>query len=515
MKKGTPPYVVVPYSFDALLDLLAGAASKDYIQSKTHSVYFEGYFAMLSAKVIVVENEYVDHDYLEDFIAFYVRCFREYPKTTRRLHFFSESFNGGEFVSLLKGDKPELGVLLQKSYLGFVVVKPLPQTIVGRTCLTTYPSDSGRRHFPILQRYSASLFGLDLKVDTLAFQEQDSVVAACATSALWSAFQGTGQIFHHRIPSPAEITRTASDYIPEERAQVLPETRRMPNHGLTPTQMAHAVRDIGLEPFLIGASDDQVLRCTLYAYLRAKIPLILVFALGDLFPNAVDPVVFGRHGVAVTGYSLGGQDPQVVTNTVVALRALRIDKIYVHDDQIGPFARMDVRSDGLLGTSWFARQNRLIVAKPQFLLAPLYHKIRIPYGSVQDAVLEIGQLLSTVLKSVNAKLVDEIEWDIYLTSVNEMKAEILAASTVSADERERVLTSHLPRFIWRGAALIGNEVKLDLLFDATDIEQSGAFLTAIEHDKSLSSILRVVVTSITIPGRAPPMVEGVYAFFRA
>ena len=30
---------------------------------------------------------------------------------------------------------------LQKNYLGFIVVKPLPSTVVGRTCLKTYDDD--------------------------------------------------------------------------------------------------------------------------------------------------------------------------------------------------------------------------------------------------------------------------------------------------------------------------------------------------------------------------------------
>ncbi len=65
---------------------------------------------------------------------------------------------------------------LQDGYLGFIVVKPLPRTIIGRTCLKTYDSKGGTRHFPIVRRYPVHLFGIPLRVETLAFQEQDQAV---------------------------------------------------------------------------------------------------------------------------------------------------------------------------------------------------------------------------------------------------------------------------------------------------------------------------------------------------
>ena len=37
--------------------------------------------------------------------------------------------------------------LMQKTDIGFVVIKPLPKTIFGRTCLKTYDVDQGRRHY--------------------------------------------------------------------------------------------------------------------------------------------------------------------------------------------------------------------------------------------------------------------------------------------------------------------------------------------------------------------------------
>lgn len=508
-----PPYEVESYSFDELVDILARDSDKQFVLGKSHSEYFKGYFAELGAKTIVVENRYVDHDYLEDFTAYYVRCFRPYLRKTRRLHFFSVAVDPAEFLSALRGENPELVSSIQHNYLGFIVVKPLPQTVIGRTCLRTYPDDNGRRQFPILRGYKGNLFGIELLVDTIAFQEQDRVVAACATSALWSAFQATGPLFHHPIPSPAEITRIAANHIPEESPYVLPATRGMPNEGLTATQMAHAIRHAGLEAYLVGAGDCNVLKGTVYAYLRAQIPVILVIGIcKDKEPTSSPRDVIGRHAVAVTGYGFGQPEPQVIANTGVRFRALRINKLYVHDDQVGPFARMDHRPDGMLTTSWGTTQGQQFYALPQQLLIPLYHKIRIPFGCVHDAVHLIGGLLDQMLQQMFNSASEGPEWDIYLTTVNQLKAEILGSPALDADTRGSVLVEDLPKYVWRASALMGNKLELDLLFDATDIEQGGAFVTAIEHGRILGDALRLLATHYPVRN-VTAMVAGVFAHF--
>ena len=75
--------------------------------SKTiHLKYFEDYFNNIGAKTIVVERKYVDKDYLEDFAAYYVRCFHPYDRFCARLHFFDKEIkDNNDFKSLIS--KPD------------------------------------------------------------------------------------------------------------------------------------------------------------------------------------------------------------------------------------------------------------------------------------------------------------------------------------------------------------------------------------------------------------------------
>jgi hypothetical protein len=210
------PFELYPYSIGMLEQLLAqkSGAPLDIIHKKVHSLYFEDYFRHLDARTILAENDYIDRDFLEDFAAYYVRCFHPYGCKCTRLHFFRCSLTKEGFEQTLASQLTEARLsALQSDYLGFVVVKPLPQTVVGRTCLTTYEK-AQRRFYPTARPYGANLFGIPLRVKTVAFQEQDKVAAACATSALWSVFHSTGVLFQHQILSPVEITRAAHDGAP-------------------------------------------------------------------------------------------------------------------------------------------------------------------------------------------------------------------------------------------------------------------------------------------------------------
>jgi len=181
---------VIPYSVEQLVALLAEKAtsSAPEVAQKQHIHFLKSYFGKLDAKTIVVELDYIDHDYLEDYSNYYVKCFYDYHRKCARLHFFQDSFSLEDFSRVLASENEALLDRIKETYLGFIVVKPLPKTIIGRSCLKTYPT-AGARNYPVIRKYSANLFGIELEVSTLAYQEQDTVAAACATSALWSVLR--------------------------------------------------------------------------------------------------------------------------------------------------------------------------------------------------------------------------------------------------------------------------------------------------------------------------------------
>ncbi|WP_437326231.1 hypothetical protein [Sorangium sp. So ce381] len=474
--------------------------TRESIDAKLHAVYFEEYFNQLQARTIVVEDGYVDHDFLEDFAAYYVRCFQPYSRYCRRLHFFTVDIEPAEFRELLRGDLQKCPSL-QQGYLGFIVVRPIPQRVIGRTCLATYPIEDGRE-FPAARTQQANLFGISLTVRTIPFQEQDRAVAACATSALWSMFQGTGRLFQHRIPSPAEITQQATATNPLD-GRAFPA-----GDGLMFVQMADAVRSCDLEPLWVMDTYPEYFFASIRAHLSEGIPLLLN---GDVLERDDLGHQHGVHAVAITGYRLSDERAEPESDGFL-MRSSRIQKLYAHDDGVGPFARMEFiatttkgwsharpASCPVLSTSQCASNDTIgnRVFCPDALLIPLYHKIRVPFLRIYSEIRAFDNYLkclvaelsqSTGSSSGSPGTIDDLEWDIRLTTVNKYKTECLTRNGLR--DREILLTTSLPRYLWLASGVHRDGSGLDLLFDATGLELSNLCLRFVDAGSPVILLLQ-------------------------
>lgn len=494
-----PPTIeVCDYTIQELRRIFAAKSNATLLQvnAKSHTHYFETYFQHYAPDpiTIVVENAYVDRDFLEDYTAYYARCFAQIPRVCTRIHFFKTRFTQPEFLELLRTGPthPLHSRLTGDTYLGFVVVRPLPSTFVGRTCLRHY-DPAGRRHYPIVQECTANLHGIRLKVQSIPFQEQDRVTAACATSALWSAFHGTGMLFQHHIPSPAEITSRAT-----EHSNVF---RRIPNSGLSLYQMANAVRHVGLDPLYMEVSSSDLLRGFVYPYVAGKLPVLLVGSLYDPKISGVRPDET-LHAVVVTGYSTSGPLASSADFGNLQLQSQCIDKFYCHDDQVGPFARMEfdeIGPPGSLSTSWPDKDNVLGLVRflPYALLVPLYHKIRV---TAEEAIGHVGEF-QLFLRSINAsrksQVFPEFQWDVRLRLVNEYKSELFQNPLASGD-RSPLLIQSMPKYLWVARASEGGKAVLDLVFDATGIGHTNCGHCIIEWSTGYCAILNKMLQAPSI-----------------
>jgi len=349
----------------------------------------------MQARTIVVEHEYVDGDYLDDFASYYVKCFKPYDRLCNRVHFFSQSFDEDRFLKVLKKQLTDGSEeKISKSYLGFAVARPLPDAIIGRTLLRTYPHD-GRRFYTAIRSNSINLFGIPLELDSLAYQEQDTVMAACATVALWCCFQKTGVLFQHSVPTPAAITRAAN--------QVADDRRPLPSHGLRIAQICNAVKYVGLEPEVIPVSKSSPLASLLYGYLRFGVPVVMV----------VEIEKQGFHAVTLTGYSLRSV-PQGPRETIGPKRFLpmvgrRIDEFYAHDDQVGPFARLPIirpSEDPRCPISFEGwkdpKTGKARDFLPRAVVVPVYGKVRLTFTDIQKWLERLTNILRLLIGSATS-----------------------------------------------------------------------------------------------------------------
>jgi len=184
-------------------------------------------------KTVIVENQYRDKDHAKALSSFYSRSFRPISAYCTRLHFFSGWFNNH---CLEEVDQQ----IFNKTYLGFCILRPFTRRRIGRTVLKRKPYRSNLE-FPTCQgEFSINLAGMQLKTIGPAFMEQDTMVSACATTAIWMSTTTIGQRFGLPQVSTSEITELATEYFFTERS--------MPSLGLTHEQMAHMSKTADYDP---------------------------------------------------------------------------------------------------------------------------------------------------------------------------------------------------------------------------------------------------------------------------
>jgi hypothetical protein len=434
----------------------------------------------VDVKMIIVENEYTDGDYLDDYSSYYVKSFPNYERRCKRLHLFSMVVSNEQFVSIVIGRAADdLTEEFKKAYKGYVIARPLPDAIIGRTALATYPTNDGRRHYPCIKKCKANLFGIELSVESLEYQQQDAVLAACATVSLWCCFHKTNELFQTPILTPANITRLANE--------VAYDTRSIPSQGLLVGQINNAIIRNDLVAEIIPVNSDTPLLPLLYGYMRFGLPVIL----------GIDIEKRDLHAITLAGYSIGKKRRYSSKQTagLIPFKADWIEKFYAHDDQIVPFTRIWVKRSPRKGGgiifdgSWEDEKGSLLDLTPVVVIIPIYHKIRVNFIDVQKRLY----LLNTLSKAnpALARMVEptKVAWDIHLISNNELKKEIKQYPTKDFKGLEETLLQQHPRFIWRAVLYKGSERMLELLADATDTPKSVLFYRVLWHKPTLKKEL--------------------------
>jgi hypothetical protein len=491
--------------------VLAALGVNKRTQWRPHTFALNRYLREQGALTIVVEHCYVDAGYLSDYGNYYARCYASYPRTTRRLHYFARELDEATFTAFVLGTDMELAAALQDSYLGFSVLRPLPETIFGRTCLRVYPEhdkdQTNRRHFPVRCRYDLSLFGQPLHVDSVAFQEQDREVAACSTAAIWYALHGSpDRVATAQIPSLFQITESASKmYAGRSSTET---ARSFPSSGLSLSQIEAYFKHRGWECLVAGAKEDRnknnvvhsAMRANLTgyvtAYLSAGNPMIVVGNLSVVEGETIAQETDELHAITLLGYRSGL--PQLPGD-----HAQAINRFYAHDDNIGPFCSYEEQhvmvkdAEGKArGTSVLKTTQTLAPGKtrnryfePSYFVIPLDPKVRYPYESV-DLLVQFCKFAyeTRMADRYNGETLPPLGWDLHLTTANAFKQALRTTATINHEDRLTYLLDDFPKHLWHIRLKLQDVTDqrwhpvLDLVLDATDISQGEALQQFILHD---------------------------------
>lgn len=495
------PYLVCHFSKPTLSNLVKecfGSDFPDVFNKPQVNVLFH-YLKDIGAENVLLEREYQDKDYLEDFSQYYVKCFQNSGYKCARLHFFSCSLDHTKLDHILQEGNTASGFdCLKESYLGFIVIKPLPKTFIGRTCLKRYPSLSSENSTDIkllARTYQVNLFGINLSVDSIAFQEQDKVVSACATTAIWSALHGCSWKNDKQIPACSKITTNAINHIDGSN-------NSFPNKRLTHKQILRALDFEGIKhhmemiPKASGTELLEIVRC----HIDSNIPLILG---AEVYNSDGDHL--GEHAITILGYKNEGES----------------FSLYVHDDRFGPFAKANVlenngtplpvlhckdsddgseinclltlqKKDG--DGNWLSPHEYLRLT---CLIIPTQQKVRISYVSPLNTCHLIVDEFENWLNGkpeARTEYKGTLTFTMRLYQIADIKKAILEIPVPTGNDRGRfmhdraqLLTQSCARFQWVGKFSLKGTRAFWILFDATDIPQGNAITSIFVENQSMAA----------------------------
>lgn len=363
------------------------------------------------------------------------------------MHFFSETYSNDDFNEVLINGNKNILKTLEDSYLGFIVIKPIENSIgeplIGRTILRTYPSEIGEeKRFYLKGSYDVSLFGIPLKVESLPFQTQDTAVGACATAACWISLHPLSDLFGIQKYSPFEVTEMSVSF------PAL--ARNFPSEGLTLFQIKSHFNSIGLETEFIHVKkfitsikeyrpNDDVVADAVRAYSKMGLPIIAGLGLKK-GRNSHD-----YHAAVISGY----RHKKGV-----------LKELYVHDDQIGPYSK--VRPNGQF-TKWKNEwlENGYSEVSVETLIIPIYPKLRLSFVKIYTVFLKYKRTIE-MIKILDEKLTPEL----YLMDIKQYKKFLWKHSFEKKDE---ILFRTFPRFLWIIRIHFHGIPIIDYLYDGTSV----------------------------------------------
>ncbi len=450
----------------------------------------------------VTENYYVSQSYIDDLVVYHSISFKNYEKFCKRIHLFSKVGelpfrDKATLESFLKSNTSIKNDILDDSYLGYVVVKPIEKTPIGVILAKPWNEKdiSGTEVVKSLVDETVNFFGIPIHLRALAMQPQDPSVSICSVNSIWCVLHYGWKNFKVPMVSPAKISQKSGLSIDNGRLYPIGDRK-----GYNTSQVCGALKEFDLQPEIFDISKTNQLidlKRIVYAYNKSGFPLLL----GYKFPNNSEKPNEKNedHLVTICGFKM--KPAKINLKEQVPLKAYQITEIVVHDDQLGPYASIQVDGDmdnsnatigvhGIWGLDTLSNKEP-VPASVTSIIVPVPEGIRIRYEIVEGvvkkfcsifeknlptdlAIFDQTQLTANdrtyleVLMGIQEKFQKQ-EWDIYLIkSINYKKDLISTPQTEIAEGvKYATTTTTYPLYIWVASLSIDNKRHVDLIFDTT------------------------------------------------
>lgn len=471
-------YLVKEFDIDSLSLEISEFTSTPLpiVISKPFMGYLKGYLEHWSVVSVVIENDYIDSSFLDDYSKYYVKNFKNYKKKCVRVHFFNSIQEELKKIYSLSLNLNEIEKL-KNEYLGYIVIRPIPEYFVGKVCLVRWYNDNAHCFLSAPEKNNSSLLGINFSIDTIPFMEQDHVISVCATSALWSFFNASKYINKEPLNSPFSITKEAlvnNNCYDDNNL----------TSGYTVEMICDCIKKNGLIPlhFDVDVSNKEVLKEYIHCFLTSDYPIILGLDVykKKLQSNPYSPK-FIKNDNGKKVYDFHGLHAVVVVGD--SLNSSSGSKLYIHDDMIGPYACL--KENDFCWELDFEKTAAHAVSphEPEFyvptdIILGIHPKVRLPYKNIRlFCKFFIEDFSKSNLEKIAMK--ENLEYAIRVCESNKLKKYLRENNELYCNASDLIKTP-LPRFVWIADFYFAKEnLCFSFVFDATEVP----------HGKSLLYIL--------------------------
>lgn len=213
---------------------------------------------------LIIERDYVDKVYRDSYYTYYASKRTHYGKDAIKLSFFNDE--NEEITPAFFSEKEKIA-FLKENYRGFIVLRPTPPFIVGRSAIS--PNLLKFNSFKTCLAYIPSTaMGLKVGVQAFPFSSQDTETISCAETMIWALMEYYGNKYPEYSPVlPSKILNILKQNIVE---------RQLPSSGLSVESMSLLLKECGFGPKLysreeFGEDFNQLFSC----YIESGIPIIV------------------------------------------------------------------------------------------------------------------------------------------------------------------------------------------------------------------------------------------------
>ena len=415
-----------------------------------------------------IEYPYVDRIYRDSYYSYYSSKHYPYKRDCIRVSLFE-----GE-VTILDFVNPKNHNSLQEKYLGYFIIRPLPNSIFGRSIVNPRAFKSNNMKI-CFTHSNASVFGAKLSTIGFPHSAQDEETISCAETTIWALmeyFSTKYPDYHPTLPSKIHKTLESISF-----------ERQLPSNGLTMDEISFALKKYGFGPRIYSSQFDDLEALT-QVYLDSGIPIVL-----GLKNNEGD----GHATLAI------GKRYNTIDFEKINPRSLRIDDteevnyfdsadfkdyIVVQDDNLFPYEVISFDKPG----EHYPEGSHGKEYHIESIIVPLYPKIYLEAYLAKELTKQI-----ITDSEIGTELEDDFILRFYLTSSRSFKNHIVSLEHMGDDSKFDIISIKMPKFIWcaefynKDSYLDKQEAFSLILLDATeaDYENFDALIFAGYEDRCL------------------------------